>query len=402
MLKRFLSLALTLCLLCGPAALAEKRTLRVLHGGVPEAFAAAHPEVKIEEVSYHARTSEWDVFMQTEGLDVALMEPGSIDFETLKKTGVLYDLSGSESIRQAVSRMQPDLQKLATDDEGRIVALPASLMELSFYRLQDAWDAAGLTDSDVPQSYTELLDFLETWMARTAEHPEKSLCVSRLFTYNMTGQEKFDHVNWLMDLLRMCWEYQQRFAGQPVNYDDPAFLALAERTRDVGTALYKSEPRYKKRQKLQELFRSDLSGGPYANDGRDYGVSHALPLRIARDQPKLLSGRTYLWLIRADAPHPQDALALLESGIPSDSLYHYGLYVDMQPGTAAAEHASPITVSQGWLDDWHGYDGTVVFYPYDYTWEYKPMLKFFAGKLSAEELAKSLNEFVTLPWWEQY
>ena len=402
-IMRRLACALTALLLLTSSVLAEKRTLCIAQGDVPAGFKADHPEVSIKQLSYSSRTTEMDLLMK-DGLDAAVLYSGSLDMDALKAAGVLYDLSESTIIREAVSRMHPDVQRYVIDDAGRIVALPYSLYDPSFYWLQSAWDAAGLTEDDVPQSYTELLDFLEKWMARTAEHPEKKICVSRLWGAEMTGVEKYYHLTWLMDLLRFCWETQQRYAGLPVNYDDPAFVALAERTREIGTALYKSEPRYKKRQKMQELFRSDLSGGPYANDGLEYGVSHALPLRITRDQPKLLRADATLWLVRADTQNPEDALALLEAVCKGDTyrIHQYGLYADYQPGEFPIRgRKEPLKVSQGWLDDWNHFDGTIVLYPFAWAWNDKPVLKFFEGKLSAADFAASLNGLVTLSWWER-
>ena len=401
--RRAFCVLLMLCVLGSSAALAEKRTLCIAQGDVPAGFRSAHPDVSIKMPSYSSRITEMDLLMK-DGLDAAVLYSGQLDMDALKSAGVLYDLSKSAVIREAVSRMHPDVQKYVTDNAGHIVALPYSLYDPSFYWLQSTWDAAGLTEEDVPQSYTELLDFLEKWMARTAEHPEKKICVSRLWGAEMTGVEKYYHLTWLMDLLRFCWETQQRYAGVPVNYDDPAFVALAERTREIGTALYKSEPRYKKRQKMQELFRSDISSGPYANNGLEYGVSHALPLRITRDQPKLLRADATLWLVRADTQNPQDALALLEAVCADDTyrIHQYGLYADYQPGAFPIRGSKePLVVSQGWLDDWNQYDGTIVLYPFSWTWNDKPVLAFFEGKLSAADFAASLNGLVTLSWWER-
>ncbi|MDD3412318.1 MAG: extracellular solute-binding protein [Eubacteriales bacterium] len=398
-LKRIACALLALCVLCS-AALAEKRTLCIAQGDVPAGFRSAHPEVSIKLLSYSSRITEMDLLMK-DGLDAAALYSGSLDMDALKSAGVLYDLSESAVIREAVSRMHPDIQKYVTDDAGRIVALPYSLYDPSFYWLQSAWDAAGLTEEDVPQSYTQLLDFLEKWMARTAEHPEKKICVSRLTYYTVTGVREYEFTNWLMDMLRYCWEYQQRFAGQPVHYDNPQFYELAERTREIGAALVHSEPSHKKRQKMLELFTFE---SPSANDGRAYGVSHAIPLRLTGDQPALMNFGGYMWVIRADAPHPEDALALLEAVCleSANNSCAYALYADYPAGSHKVNNQQePLVVSQGWLDDWRGFEGALVSYPYDYTWEYKPMHQFFDGNLSAEELAQKLNKFIELPWWEQ-
>ena len=397
--KRITCIMLLLCLTCSSSALAEKRTLTLYKGEPPEGFLAARPDVRITLTSTNAHPSEMDMLLYSEGLDAAVVHSANVDMAYLKENGVLYDMSESAIIREAVGRMYPAVQSFVTDDAGRIVAFPYSFSEMPLYWLQDAWDAAGLTEADVPHSYTELLDFLERWLARAAEHPEKQVCVSHLFGFTSSVRE-YDFTNWLMELLRYCWEYQQRFAGQPVHYDDPQFYALAERTRAIGMALYKSEPRGKKRQNMLELF---TLGAPIANDGREYGVSHAMPLRLTRDQPALLNFGGYMWVMRADAPHSEDALALIEAACleAANSCSAYTLYADYPAGSHQVNNRSiPLVVSQGWLDDWRSFDGTLVSYPHDLTGEYKPVLQFFAGELTAKELAQALNTFVTVPGWE--
>ena len=398
--KRIACALLLLCLLT-PSALAEKRKLTLYQWEPPKGFRAAHPDVRIAMVSTTIHTTDMGILLSDNGLDAGVVSSSMVDMAYLKENGVLYDLSESAVIREAVSRMLPAVQERITDSLGRFVALPFFFMESPFYWLQDAWDAAGLTEADVPRSYTELLDFLDKWLARTAEHPEKKVCVSRLTYYTVTGVREYEFTNWLMDMLRYCWEYQQRFAGQPVHYDDPQFYELAERTREIGTALVHSEPSHKKRQKMLELFTFE---SPSANDGRAYGVSHAIPLRLTDDQPALMNFGGYMWVIRADAPNPKDALALLEAVCleSANNSCAYALYADYSAGSRKVNNQQePLVVSQGWLDDWRGFEGALVSYPYDYTWEYKPMHQFFDGKLSAEELAQKLNKFIELPWWEQ-
>lgn len=72
------------------------------------------------------------------------------------------------------------------------------------YWRQDAWDAAGLTEADVPQSYTELLDFLEEWM-----EPANDQLRNRLYVADAQN----NHTRWLLDMLINTWGMQQYSAG---------------------------------------------------------------------------------------------------------------------------------------------------------------------------------------------
>ncbi len=199
------------------------------------------------------------------------------DFEVLKNSDLLADLSGSEMIRELTGRLRPELKALVTTEDGKILgALDSSSPDPLYWR-QDAFDAAGLTESDVPQSYTELLDFLEKWAERVKAKPEKNACVAA-YAKPGGGPANYNYVYWLLNLLISSWEMQAHYASIPLNFDTPEFIALLKRTREVGIHLYQVEPSGKKRENMLQLFENNALG--LWNNSREYGLSHTVPYRI--------------------------------------------------------------------------------------------------------------------------
>ncbi|MDD3410944.1 MAG: hypothetical protein PHY12_09070 [Eubacteriales bacterium] len=195
---------------------------------------------------------------------------------------------------------------------------------------------------------------------------------------------------------------QAYYAGEKLSFDTPEFIALLERTRDVGLRLYKTEPHTKKRQKMLPLFQNGVIMYSF-NDGLEWGLSRTVPFRITADQPKLMRANVCMSVIRADSPWRDELMASFE-----DLLSHYtlgdgrntDLYVDTQPGPYGvyADSDETAVVTAGYLADWLAYDGAICLAPSRafYLYEGK-LLKFMKGELSAQKLAAIISVPKTNP-----
>lgn len=398
-MKRFGCVLISLCLLCGCAA-AERAPMKLWETDSASSFWREHRDIKYERVLL----SPWDdrlTGFQESDVDVAILRLYHNELQPFVDADVLADLSSSPAICEAVSRMPRWIQEQVTTDDGRIIAAPTMALVRTVNWYQDAWDAAGLTAEDVPQSFTELLDFLDAWVRRITEKPEANVCVSRLVR-GETEDKKYDYVNWLLRMLLDITEMQQRHAGQCVTFNTPQFIEFAERCRQVGIALYEAEPSAKKRQNMLQLFQSDLSGGEHANNGRDYGLSHSIPLRLTNDQPALTRINMEVHVIRKDSPWLSEGLALLASIMENKPWYfQYAVYADFAAGDYPYDNGRTGHVDEGWLRDYHEYEGEFVFYPriFDQTQDGSTskealMQRFFADEISAEEFAKGLDQII--------
>ena len=397
-MKRLFALMLVCCLL-GSSACAEPQNVLKLWDvdlSAVSAFNRNNPDIRCEQLWYDPHANRLEE-MQRLKPDVALLRLYNDDLQAFLDADMMTDLSRSPAIVQAISRMPKWLQQLVTTEDGRILALPTMALVRPIYWYQDAWDAAGLPAEDVPQSYAELLDFLEGWIARIRETPEKNICVSHLARMN-AGSEKYYYCRWLMDMLLTSCEMQQLYAGEPVDFNTQEFIALAERTRAIALRLYEFEPRQAKRTNMLQLFQSDIHGGEHANGGRTYGLSHSIPLRLNRDQPALTRVNLEVAFVRKGSPHLQAALRILEHLLENKPwFFTYALYEDFQPGDYPYDSDRTGRVDAGWLEDYRGYEGILLSCPtvFNRTMDGQShkdavLMQFYEGKISAAELASRL------------
>ena len=388
-------LLFALCMALSCAAWAENREPIRLIDIDPTSFWKDNG-IRKTNVSYDPWGDSVALLRGENAADLMVLRSYNDDFAVFRDSGLLADLSASEAIREAVDRMTPAIRQLITADDGRILALPYRAGLHPFYWSQEAWDAAGLTEADVPQSYEELLDFIERWIERIQDEPKKDVCVSRLTTWN-TGTEKYNYCWWLMETLLTSWELQQRHAGEAVHFGTAEFAALAERTRELALALYEAEPRQKKRAAMLELFQNDLRGGKYANGGSEYGISHTVPLRVTADQPLVMSAYMEMYVVREGSDWRDEAIAFLEQQLSEDDWrFIHCLYEDFDPDDYA-----DCWVTRGWLADYRAYEGEMLFTPVVFhgvrgaeTGKESAMMQFFEGKITAREMADRLDELI--------
>ncbi len=390
-MKRVFNFLLVICILFSSAALAEdpRPPLR-LGGAVSVTDYWEEHGIPTDHVSYG-----WDDYMTIvksgTAPDLYSFRTDSNDFFAPKNAGLLADLSGSEIIRAWTDRLRPDIRHLVTTGDGKIVGLAEFVILFPMYWRQDAWDAAGLTVEDVPKSYTELLDFLEKWMERIGKNPEKNICVADT---PYSGKNRY--VRWLLDMLINSWEMQQYEAGETLNFNTPAFVALLERTQDIGLRLYKAESIGKESLNMLQLFEN-YNGGERYNAGREYGLSHTVPFRITGGQPELMRGVAGISVVPADSQWLFEIMGRMENSLADRGLNGGGnaeLLTDVQPRTYNPKDAySPATVTAGYLKDLDDYTGTVCFAPMrTFDMHEGALVKFWTGQLPAEELAAQISE----------
>ena len=382
-MRRIILLILCCVMLVGCAFADEPVTLRLYEIDARTSFLKNHPNLKVVDVSGDPFGSKVKLLKSENCPDALMLRTASDDFQALRRAGLLNDLSSSDEITRIICRMPHWVQYEVVSEYGHIYGLPILHHIYPFHWNREAWKAAGLSREDAPQSYAELLDFLEKWI----ENPVDTVCISHLTRWN-TGTVKYNYCYWLMEFLLQSWEMQQRYAQEGVDFNHRELIALAERTRTVGLALYKAEPRNKS--KLPELFENCLNGMGYPV--QDYGMSCTIPMRITEDQPALCKASMSIAVIPSSSAHPEEALLLLEDYARVQWKINYTLFMDYQPDAFDNN-----TVTQGWLNDYWNYNGTFVYFPTVFnehrngqTSKEGLLMKFFEGKISAEQLAKEL------------
>ena len=203
-----------------------------------------------------------------------------------------------------------------------------------------------------------------------------------------------------MEILFFSLEMQQQYAGEEAAFNTQEFITLAQRTREIGLALYEAEPRQAKRQEMTQLFQSDLQGGEHANNGRPYGMSHTIPQRITDEQPELSDVCVEAVFVRKGSAWLQEGNQMIED-MASNVHWTKGLalYSDFEAGDYLFDGGRMGYGDEEWLRDYRDYEG--VFVAYSFVFNQKrnassdkeaQVMKFLKGDISAEEYAQRLDE----------
>src|SRR5918998_4825778 len=93
-------------------------------------------------------------FASGEGPDLFIISPG--DFLRYYNGGVLLDLTPYLD-KEAHDDFYPSVMETRTVDD-KVYGLPMEVEPMAMYYDMAAWDEAGLTDSDIPQTWDQLLE----------------------------------------------------------------------------------------------------------------------------------------------------------------------------------------------------------------------------------------------------
>ena len=93
--------------------------------------------------------------------DIYVLQSDDDEFAALRKREYLPDLSGNEKIVENTNRLYPYIQD-AVKQDGKIIGVPVSLNGGSIGIHMEAWKAAGGTEEELPKTWGQFFDWLET------------------------------------------------------------------------------------------------------------------------------------------------------------------------------------------------------------------------------------------------
>lgn len=146
-------------------------SLRLYYAGDPsKQFLASHPGVDViynDPENDYRNSYEMISALVTDSFPYDVFELGTwkFDMRQIMRKGFCTDLTKSSVIRSELSTMHPNIFAQITHD-GKVFAIPTGIGCDLYLTDRVGWEAAGLTEKDVPQSFPELLDFLEAWCQR--------------------------------------------------------------------------------------------------------------------------------------------------------------------------------------------------------------------------------------------
>ena len=297
-MKRSLSYVLLLCFIIihGPAA-AEDRILNVGYWNerseVSQNILQKYPSLHIIGGDMTAGTTDELIsqFLTKEfSYDVFPLFSIQYDIQPLIEKGYLADLSGSDEVRDIVSKMKSDIVSMVSKGSG-IYALPYGL-ETEFLSIQpEAWKNAGFKTEEIPDTFDAFLFFLDSWCKK----PVPGFCVMGQFDETMYTENSY--TQWLLELLFENYLMQYRYLGKTITFDDLSLKKQMEHCIATGKALYQIE---KIPNHGYALLENRCSG---VND-----IKNLVSLRMNDEQPKLI--KAYLWMVAVNADSTVQDLAV--------------------------------------------------------------------------------------------
>ena len=409
-MKRIAALVLAMTLLAAQfaPARAAARPLRFLvnDNGEVSAWLKEHaPDIPHENLHFDYDYSPGDFDSLTDrlldelqsedGPDLYLLESSAYDLARVLESGLVDDLSGEAEIRHAVSELYKPFQRLVSGGDGCIYGMFESAHGDPTLIDPAAWEAAGLDMADAPRSYEELLDFAQRWMERVAAGSVGNV---RLNTIQFAGYPRDErrYTLWLTGLLWRCWAMRQQAAGEAFRFNTPEFIALADRARELGRALVKTEKK-----------PGTASLSLYINGGNvPYGpedlYTNAFPMRLTTDEPVRVKAYGFLYVVRRGSPYAQVCRELIadmtcpEDGQPRKCML-FQKVEESQYGTPDFSYSpNGDVLTREWQEhyrpEWLFFDVEPFFQARQVQRSEGAMYRFAGGELTAEAFAAMLDE----------
>lgn len=395
-MKRIVCVLALVCLLF-PAAFpagAEAPAMRfsVNFENVKSWFQQSHPEIALTRLNEGIEISTSEALNALGGeepLDLLMVRSSDCDVETLLYSGLLEDLSGNEDIRQSVEDMYEPFRRLLTTADGAVNGM-LSVSGWAMHRVPAAWEAAGLSAEDAPQSFVELLDFAQRWAELVKEGEVGNVRLNALKTWGVPNDDT-RYTLWLTDLLWQCWAMRQQEAKEPVVFDTPEFIELAKRAREVGQTLAGAEEKPGK--KSLSLYDCGLYRG--MGYGAENLYQNAFPMRVSIDEPVRIKGIALMFVVRRGSPYAQACMEYIAEtfartapdSVGSPTLYQQELMEGAWDG-------------YGLTDEWReSYRPDWLFFMIEpfrsnsaYAQKEKLFMQFARNQIDAQELARGLDE----------
>ena len=204
------------------------------------------------------------------------------DWEQVRDSGLLVDLSGSEQLTSYVRRMYPVFQEMVYKD-GKLTGIPcASCVDWAGLCCNpECWEKAGYGTEDVPTCFLDLLDFLEKWAERNEAEPTG---ISLMQTYMFVNFARDSYTDWLSRFYVDQYVNQCLRQGERPVFNTPEAITILKKIAWIGEALYECD---------SKVPRTEIqwdTEGEYGfhtswllEDGM-YG-SYIIPCRVTKDAP---------------------------------------------------------------------------------------------------------------------
>lgn len=323
--------------------------------------------------------------------DLITLNTHNAHYQTLIKENLLADLSQDGQVQAAFRRLRPTFQSMFRSPDGKIYGMPLLVgMNECAYWLPEHWEAAGMEKEVAPDSYMELLGFLEDWLL----HPQIGF---RILPKSELA-DGMTHARWLLNLLIPLWDAQAQYQGLGTQFDDPVFATLIAHAVEIGQALDQTAW-----EDGAKPFFSCRSCRGVTLGGEKVTLGNLIPARIDGTQEKLMLFGATLICVRAGSTWKEEAIpyaAKISTAQPDWA--RVMLYADESPDSWNA--ANPrYAITAAWLKSLEtcGYTPflpTRLLSGSDMSALYRDLL---GGSLSPADFARKLNILYQTPLTER-
>lgn len=276
------------------------------------AVVAEHPELNVTLASEYPQTMEELTTAMVSGtgsMDVLCLTTSYNPVERLIDKGYAADLSGYPELMAVAERMDPRFTQSVMRD-GKLYALPVALSTNTLGVNAEAMEKLGLTESDLPATWLEFLDFAANYYY---DYGEENADVA-LMDLNMRRS--------LFQMIRDQYVAAQLRDTGSVSFDTPLFRKLMQALEAIDFA--ELDPYEVKGDKIwegndanefyekQQLFTRYSEASPRAMDQSGYGRSNQpLILRLDSETEPVLPVSMTVTIVNPRSTRMDQAAAYL-------------------------------------------------------------------------------------------
>lgn len=307
------------------------------------AFTESHGDIGVVQEDYGDETALLQAMMnQDDRVDIYILSSDSSVYGAVYERGFMGDLSGDEKLVEAVSQMYPMARETASRD-GKLVAVPLGLSGESVAYNQKAWEDLGLTEEDVPRTWDQLLDLMETL-------PEKLAGTAyRAFDFYYTQEGIRGEL--LMQMLR---NYALQHPDE--SFSGPALQRLTDRVAriDLETLgifteeeMETAESRYEELGGMKTALLSINSNPGLTIYDQDM---QCLPMAFTAEEQPILPVTMVMAFMNPFSRHPAEAMAYLECLAEHlDLATEYALHEELNEPVRYPDHEEQRKSMEDWL-----------------------------------------------------
>ena len=189
-------------------------------------FANAHGDVSVvlsREYSDVENLIE-NMMNRDDRIDVYVLSTSSSFYEALHNRGYLMELDSNEKIKALADSMYPSVREALSTD-GHLVALPLSTYSWSVGFNEQALDKLGMKIEDVPNNWSDFLDFLAGLEGKLTDESGIHLVYS--------GYTDSDVRYELLNMILMDYQYYVNATNSDQGYDTPLVHGLLEKLEKI-------------------------------------------------------------------------------------------------------------------------------------------------------------------------